>query len=72
MSELTTVRWEVFARNVAGKTHREAALLTGYPEHSASCIGAQLVKLPRIADRIHELREQEFKVKRPIITREIL
>jgi len=50
-------RQEAFASAVAqGKTHREAALSAGYSARSATCLGSQLVKQKRVAERIEELR----------------
>src|SRR5438045_1492201 len=75
MSEpLNTFRQELFARAVAqqGLSHKEAAAAAGYSPRSLNCIGSQLAKQPRIAERIRELRQAELKIAQPLLTRETL
>jgi Terminase small subunit len=59
MSNVSTIKQEVFAQEVAaGRSHREAAISAGYSHHSASCLGAQLMKKPRVLARVLELRQK--------------
>lgn len=59
---ILSARKELFARAVAdGKTNREAAILAGYSERSATCLGSQLARQSRVAERIRELRDYSVK-----------
>jgi phage terminase small subunit len=61
---LTTFRQEIFCQNVAkGSRHKDAAIAAGYSQRTASCIGAQLAKMPLVAARIQELRQAGLTVK---------
>jgi phage terminase small subunit len=67
---ILTARQEQFANAVAqGKTHHEAAIISGYSPRSACCIGAQLARQERVAQRIRELREDR---ERALRTRETI
>jgi phage terminase small subunit len=56
MNVLRNNRHEEFAQAVAeGRTHREAALKSGYSPRCAASIGAQLARLPDVRARILEL-----------------
>jgi Terminase small subunit len=57
-SVLSTIKQEIFSRSVAeGHTYTEAARRAGYSAKSACCIGSQLARQPRIAQRVAELRQ---------------
>lgn len=59
MSPILQTRQETFARETArGRSFREAAIAAGYSPRSATSIGSQLAKHPRVAQRIAELRER--------------
>ena len=58
MPVLSIARQEKFARSVAsGSNHAAAARTAGYSPRYAACLGYQLVKQPRVAERIRELRQ---------------
>jgi Terminase small subunit len=59
MANISTIKQEVFAQEVAaGRSHREAAIHAGYSQHSASCLGSQLMNKPRVRARVLELRQR--------------
>lgn len=58
MFPLNSRKQELFAQAVVrGISHKQAAIEAGYSERSASAIGAQLMKRPKVSERIRELRE---------------
>jgi phage terminase small subunit len=64
-----TIRQLTFAENVArGKSNREAAIAAGYSARSAGCLGSQLAKQARIAERIQELRRAGGMQPVPCVT----
>jgi phage terminase small subunit len=68
-----TIRQLTFAENVArGKTNKEAALAAGYSARSAGCSGSQLVRQPKIAQRIQELRSAGRFATPPCVTPEVV
>jgi phage terminase small subunit len=58
-------RQERFAQAIfEARSKKEAAILAGYSEKSAGCIGSELARMPKIRARIDELREADRRAAR--------
>jgi hypothetical protein len=58
-------RQEQFAQAIfEGKTKKEAAIQAGYSAKSASCIGSEPVRMPKIRARVEELQDADRRLRR--------
>jgi phage terminase small subunit len=58
-------RQEQFAQALfEGKTKKEAAIQAGYSPKSASCLGSELARMPKIRARLEQLQEADRRLRR--------